>query len=457
MTVRSGQPRPRAVADQINIVDSLPLILHLCGLYVAVPIPLPGGIQFPVATTLVTVPLLLALNAYSIRVPHVAWIAALVAVAGLTLVFAPNASGFLIPRLKGLLLWTFSIVGAYALMLEMIRWPRDRLAKLMLAFCLAILAGCLLEIFGGLRAISDAFRRLAFPMGELTFRQRDLEIAGFERPRLFTSEPSDVAKFFLLASLAWVVLATSRAKHVIGLTLCLAATALTRSPIAVLLLPLQGLVLVLGKPLIRRPRLVSRPIFVAALAVIGLAALGGAAGLIAQRITQVAGGRDPSSVIRIVVPVVVAAETLESSPWWGAGISGTEAIEDSIVVGYELAGVASLADPTAIDPHMTLANIVGNAFWLHWINLGLLGGVLAIWILRGLMKSLGVRRVGFAFAAIFVFSQTMGAAHGPYFWSYIAVCVALAWQLDASDLLELRLVGPVENAVRLQQPSGTRI
>ena len=32
-----------------------------------------------------------------------------------------------------------------------------------------------------------------------------------------------------------------------------------------------------------------------------------------------------------------------------------------------------------------LANLIGNAFWLHWINLGLLGGTIAIGLLAGLV------------------------------------------------------------------------
>ena len=253
-------------------------------------------------------------------------------------------------------------------------------------------------------------------------------------PLLFTSEPSDVAKFLLLTSFAYVVLSTSRAKHLVGLCLCIAATALTRSPIAVLLLPLQALVFAFGGPLVPVPRYASRPVTLIVLAIVAISVTGVAASLLSARISHVAEGRDPSSIIRIVAPVVIAWETLSASPWWGAGISGTEAIEESIVAGFELAGVGSYLDPAALGPEMTLANQVGNAFWLHWINLGLLGGLVAIWLLHGLMKSLGVRRVWFALGAIFVFSQTMGAAHGPYFWSYVASCVALAWHLDSSVL-----------------------
>jgi hypothetical protein len=438
-------------------LDSLPLIAHLIGLYLAVPIVLPGGMEFPVATTLVTAPILIAMNAPRVRASHLAWMIGLVAVAGLTLFMAPHASAFLVPRAKGLILWTYSIVVAYALVLELLRWRRERLAKLLLAFSLTLLAGCVLEIVGLLRPLSHAFRSVAFPTGALEFRERDLEIAGFERPLLFTSEPSDVAKFLLLTCFGYVALSASRVRHLVGLGLCVAATALTRSPITVLLLPLQALVIALGQPLVGRPRWISRPLTLIVLGVAAIVATGAAAVLLGGRISQAVEGRDASSVIRIVAPLAIAWETLRASPWWGAGISGTESIEESIVVGFELAGVAALADPTALGSEMSLANLVANAFWLHWINLGLLGGFIAILLLGGLMKSFGVHRVWFALGAIFVFSQTMGAAHGPYFWSFVAMCIAVAWHLDSSVLLELRPSGTVEDAVDLQQPAGSGI
>lgn len=438
-------------------LDSLPLLIHLVGIYIAAPLVLPGGLEFPVVTTLVTVPLLLAINAPRVRVSHLGWLAGLVGLAAVTVVLAPQAGAYFGPRVKGLVLWAYSLVCAYALILEVTRWPREYIARLMLGFSLVLLAGCLLEVSGLLRPVSDAFRRVAFPTGALVFRARDLEIAGFERPRLFVSEPSDVAKFLLLTSFAYVSLSASRFRHAVGLGLCVVATALTRSPIAVLLLPLQGLVMALGRPLVPGPRPMSRPLAAVVLVVAAVLVTGFATALLADRIQQAAEGRDASSVIRVVAPVVIAWETLNASPWWGAGISGTESIEQSIVLGFELAGIATLADPTALNSEMKLANLVGNAFWLHWINFGLLGGLLAIWLLRGLMRSFGITRLWFAFGAIFVFSQTMGGAHAPYFWSFVGLSIAISWHLDSTGLLELRTRATAEDAVDLEQTPAARI
>ena len=227
--------------------------------------------------------------------------------------------------------------------------------------------------------------------------------------------------------------------------------------IAMLLLPLQALLLAFGRPLLPAPRLLSRPLAGSALVVAGVVAAGLLAVLLAGRIAQAIEGRDSSTVMRLGVPVVTAWETLQISPWWGAGISGTESVEDSIVLAFQLVGIASLADPEAMNSETTLSNLIGNAFWLHWINFGLLGGVIVLGLLAGLMRSLGVRRRLFAFAVIFVFAQTMGGQHAPYFWSFVAMAIGFAWHLDGTGLLELRAARPVEKAVGLEQPARAGI
>ena len=62
-------------------LDALPLLLHMIGFYLAFPLTLPGGIEFPMALSLVTVPLLLVLNATAVRVQHVAWLLGLAGIA----------------------------------------------------------------------------------------------------------------------------------------------------------------------------------------------------------------------------------------------------------------------------------------------------------------------------------------------------------------------------------------
>lgn len=432
--------RPTAMPAPADAGRFLLVLLHLAGVYLAVPLRAPGGFEFPVATMLVTTPLLLAINLPRIRERHLYPLMGLVGVALLTVVLAPDAGQYLSARLKGAVLWTWSIVSAYALVLEVSRWGRADVARLMGLFVAAILLGCLLENYAGLRSVSNVFRRLVFVSARFEWVSRDIEIVGVLRPRLFTAEPSDVAKFYALAAFGWIALSASRYRHAVGLLLTMAGMWLIRSPIVLLIAPLQVLLLVLGRPLAAAVAPLSRPIKVSGFAV--ALALGGAlaAWLLVARVQAVLAGAEPSAVIRLAAPVLVAWQTLAASPVWGAGISGTEAIADIIVSAYSLIGLEKFADPTITGEHMTVANLVSNAFWLHWINFGLLGGVLVLWLLAQWMVALGVRRRLLAFLVIFGFAQTMGAVHGPYFWTYLAVILLVALHLDQFGPLRLRFV-----------------
>jgi hypothetical protein len=433
-------------SDRVDAGRFLLVALHLLGVYLAVPLPGPGGFEFPVATMLVTVPALLALNLDRMRSRHLFPMVALVSVALLTVILAPQAGPFLAARLKGLVQWTWSIVSAYALVLELSRWSRADLARLLGGFAAAILAGSVLENYAGLRAVSNVFRRLVFSSAQFEWLTRDIEIVGMLRPRLFTSEPSDVAKFFALATFGWIALSTSRYRHATGVAMALVGFWLIRSPIVLLVVPLQALLMLLGRPLATAPMPLSKPLkvtFLLAVVAVGSAL---AVALLAVRVQALVSGAEPSAIIRIAAPVIVAWQTLGASPVWGAGISGTESIADIIVNAYTLFGLAKFADPMLTGAHMTVSNLITNAFWLHWINFGLFGGLLAILALAWWMRALGVRRRLLAFLVIFVFAQTMGAEHGPYFWAFVAVTLSVCRHLDEFGPVRVRFVRAVADS-----------
>jgi hypothetical protein len=272
---------------------------------------------------------------------------------------------------------------------------------------------------------------------------RDIEIVGMLRPRLFTSEPSDVAKFFTITTFGWIALSTSRYRHAMGPLLTIAGFFLIRSPIVLLVVPLQAVLLTLGRPLATGPMPLSKPLKASVLLVVVSAVTFVAAALLLARVQALISGAEPSAIIRIAAPVIVAGQTVLMSPVWGAGISGTESIADIIVNAYTLFGLAKFADPMLTGEHMTVSNLITNAFWLHWINFGLFGGLLAVFALAWWMKALGIRRRLLAFVVIFAFAQTMGAEHGPYFWAYVALILAICRHLDEFGPVRLRFVPAV--------------
>ena len=446
----TAQPAP---ADRIDAGRYLLVALHIVGVYLAVPLRFPGGFEFPVATMLFTVPLLLAINLPRVRSQHLYPMIALVGVAFLTVVFAPQAAEFFGSRFKGLVQWTWSMVGAYALFLELSRWSRAEFARLLGGASVAILVGCVLENYGGLRGVSNTFRHLVFVSVQYEWLSRDYEIVGMLRPRLFTSEPSDVGKFFAIVAFGWIALSTSRYRHATGAVLAMAGFFLIRSPIVLIVVPLQAALLVLGRPLATGLMPLSKPLKVTLMLAALVAGSVIAVALLTARVQALMSGAEPSAVIRIAAPVIVAWEVIGVSPVWGAGISGTESISDIIVDAYTVFGLAKFADPMLTGEHMTVANLITNAFWLHWINFGLLGGVLAFLALVWWMQALGVRRKLLAFLVIFAFSQTMGAEHGPYFWAYVALILSICRHLDEFGPVRVRFVPAAVDEPRAVAPT----
>jgi hypothetical protein len=419
--------------------------VHLAGVYLNVPFNV-GGVEVPMVTSLVTVPLLLIRNYPRLDRRRVLPLLGLLVVAGLTILFAPSPVQFFGDRLKGLLQFTFSLAAAGALALELSAWPRRQIARLCLAGVVAILAGCLLENYAGLRVVSNAFREAVFPTAQLQFVERDIEVAGFERPRLFTAEPSEVAKFLVLLAFGWVALSQAAYRHAGGVLITLAGLWLVRSPIIVLLLPLQFALMVAGRPAVPSPRILSPGVAAVVLGLGALLAVAGALPFLASRIGLAVSGGDLSSVMRIVTPVLIAWQTLLASPLVGAGISGSEAIVGIVLQSYEATGMGQLALLSLDSGAGNLANEITNSFWLLWINFGLLGGLLVIALLDRWFVAVGARHRWLAFFAVFVFAQTMGAMHGPYFWTYVAFIGVIVAHLD--EIGPLRFV---EAPVALQR------
>jgi hypothetical protein len=420
-----------AAADRYDpgTAGVLLVAVHLAGVYLAVPMNL-GGVEVPMVTALATVPLLLIRNFPRIDRRRLLPLVGLLAVAGLTMLFAPRPAEFFADRLKGLLQFAFSLAAAGALALELSAWPRRHIARACLAGVVVILVGCVLENYAGLRVVSNAFREAVFPTAQLQFVERDIEVAGFERPRLFTAEPSDVAKFLVLLGFGWVALSRSAWRHAGGVLITLAGLWLVRSPIIVLLLPLQFALVVAGRPALPAPRILSPGVAAFVLGAGALVAMAGALPFLASRISLAVAGGDLSSVIRLVTPVLIASQTLLASPLVGAGISGSEAIAGIVLQAWEATGMGQMALAALDSGTKDLANEITNSFWLLWINFGLLGGILVIALLDRWFVAVGARHRWLAFFTVFVFAQTMGAMHGPYFWSYVAFVGVVIAHLD---------------------------
>lgn len=420
--MRAGVPQVASGTDTVGFVLA---VGYLIGVYTNIPLPLNESLVVPAFIAGGAACLLLLHNLSRVKTAHIGWLGLYLFIAFLSLLLAPRSATFFIDRLKGYIYLVYASVGAYALYLELMKWPRDKVARLFCTFVVLILVGCFLENYLGLRLLSDAFRNAVFTRGVYDANLRDLSDYGAIRPKLFTSEPSHVAKFFALSITVWLALSRSKSKYWFLFALAGLGAALIRSPILlVALINAVAIKILLDQRggFLRTPKGVVTTIGIAVVAVLAIGLIG--ATVLRGRMELIASGQvDDSVLLRLVAPIFVALHTLQQSPLWGAGISGTESIVADLarIFGQLDINIERIAD--------TLESRVLNAFWLHWIYLGLFGGGLALWALWGFARSLGARHPLFCAGSIMLFSQTMGGYNSTRFWTFAMLIVVISAQL----------------------------
>ncbi len=318
-------------------------------------------------------------------------------------------------RISGYVQFAYSITISLAFCIELSTWPRRLLTKFFGTCAAIIFFGCLLELTTGFSAVSNAFRQAAFPVN-YDADARDQLIFGRVRPKLFTSEPSYVALFFLLTTSCWYLLSESK-KATVTLLLATAGGAfLIGSPIilAAFLLPLakRQVPLTQTTPAFR---LGGKLLFGSISLFLLVAVIIPAA--LAPRLTLISQGLDESFLVRVVTPPKIAYEVFLETPVFGAGINAKNEL-DHLVRGilWEYNVTYNINEEYAADG-------VTNAFWLSWIFLGAAGGLaLVLWMLYA-SSILGNGVVWSPVLATFVCWQGMGGFVDPRTWFFFFMFV----------------------------------
>ena len=91
-----------------------------------------------------------------------------------------------------------------------------------------------------------------------------------------------------------------------------------------------------------------------------------------------------------------------------------------------------------------------NYFWLHWIYLGLVWGVIMIAALSAWLRVLGVPSAAFCWVVWAILGQASGAYVGPTCWAVLFLAAAVA-------VLHQRRYGPAGDASDGLRPSKSRL
>lgn len=339
------------------------------------------------------------------------------------ILFAPGFEFYLSEYMKGLVQLVYSSMVGLIMLLYFVKWEPKNISKLFYAFILIVLIGTLIENYvPPFKAVSDSFRSTIFHSGVYENDIRDVYLYSNVRPKLFTSEPSHVAKFYLLSLFAWFSLSTNKRRYLELLLFTIAGYLSIRSPIIILIIPLIIIIEMFYNDkvninsIFRKDRPLIQKSLLFALIISLLLMFLSFSFLLKIRINKTLKGEDESFSIRIAGPALIAAETIKKYPLWGAGVTGKESIADIIEKIYSKLNVI----------YYSLYSFASNAFFMFFIYYGIVGSCLVLFCMRVLLKRLGITRLCFVILSIIVFGQIMGAFVGPRVWCYAFIVLLIA-------------------------------
>lgn len=400
-------------------------VCFLLSLYTEVPLVLssesasslfPGVLIIPsFVTVLILVPLLGTILWNTIYKYEVKFVFAIFAVLCLSAVASPGIN-FVDQKILGMIQTVVSITAGVILVALSDRLDAKRIARIFCVLTVIIVAGSVLEVLGVLRAVSDAFRNVAYTQVGLDIfydaDARDIGITGFPRPKLFTAEPSHVSKGFLVFANCWLLLAYRRRNVVAVLLMTFAMFVMMGSPV-ILLSGMASIALVLFSE-----RRVVRAVPVALI----LLLVASATLLLFPTVVENIVGRFQQTLdvgfanesllasdsigLRLVLPAIALVDVLRGSPLFGVGISGKEVIED-----FYRVPVSSLT-------------AVGNSFATYFMYLGVVGATLFAFAFRTYLRRSKIDQILLLIVMIVALSMSMGGFETPRFWGYIFIFVA---------------------------------
>jgi len=321
--------------------------------------------------------------------------------------FTPQPFGLFIERLKGFLQISINILVGYGLFLEFKNWEEKEIARFFLIFVLIIITGTILENYLiTFKDISDSFRHYVFKKDIYENNVRDIRYMAGIRPKLFTQEPSMVAKFLLLSIVMYYAFSNYSQKLIISILGIISGLFLIRSPIVILAFPLIILIYLYEKKYSIKGIIFSIIIiFIVMFPIYQLTEI-----LLYERIQLFLSGREGSFFVRVIGPIFVTLQALKAYPFFGIGIAGKEVIESLIYYTYASLGYVF---------NRSTLNLWQSFIWRYIVYFGVLGSIILSYYFYKFARSLRIEKLHFFVFSIFVFSQTTGPLTNIRTWTFI--------------------------------------
>jgi hypothetical protein len=415
---------PATKRTQIGLdwLDRALICLFLLGLYTSYTIQISAKVPFPSLPAGTAGIILLWRQRDLIRSAHLAGLLGVLVLYLISILCATNVE-YLPRRTNGLIQLTYSITIGYALFLTVTQGTRQQIGRLFLTFAVVTLIGCLLETYAGLRPVSDAVRSVLYSRGLYENDLRDVLFYNRVRPKFFASEPASVTFCYTLFTFIWLVVSSWRWKlpAYVGL-MALGLFAMPGPTLLLMLLLTLPYMLFLASR--RRGRLdPGRFMSVACVAVLFFAAFVVLVqSVYPARLEEITSGNDPSFFYRVRGPAQAGVDIMEHYPFAGAGLTGEPFIETEVTNLYVRSSGYS-AGWQVVSP---ATELLINYFWLHWIYLGVVWGLIITIALTVWLHVLGVPSPAFCWLVWAILGQASGAYVGPTCWAVMFLAGAAA-------------------------------
>lgn len=443
---------------RLDALDFALIAIFLIGIYTNYTILISKNVPFPSAPAGVAGLILLWRRRDQISLAAFTGFTAVLALYAVSVLIAPDLT-WLPRRTNGLIQLTYSLVIGYALFVTVTTGSRKQIAALFLTCALVLAVGCLLETYGGLRPVSDAVRRVLYSRGLYDGDQRDILYYDRVRPKFFASEPASVTFCYSLFTYCWFVVSNWRWKLPFYLGLFGLGVLAMPGPTLLLMLALVVPYVLLLMPRQGGRLILSRMLPLAALAAVSIAVfLVVASVAFPQRSQDARAGDDPSTFYRVRGPIIAGIDIMKTYPIAGAGLTGEPFIEGRVTNLYIRSPYYS-ARWAVVTP---ASELLINYFWLHWIYLGVLMGVLVTAALSVWLLAIGVPSPAFCWVVWAILGQASGAYVGPTCWAVLFLAAAAAVLNQRAEASEANMWRSAPraasysdaNALRPHSPAG---
>ncbi|MBB5284241.1 hypothetical protein HNQ92_002384 [Rhabdobacter roseus] len=388
-------------------------------IYSDVPLILPNGKWIPSFTTLLILPLIFIFIKNTFELDDIILFISFALLISFSLIinkiylYGPISSlfkaiQFLVAILMGI------CVKKY---IELI--PKPKLKKILWISLFSILIGCTLERIGIIRPLTLAYKYFVYSGtrygNNSNYDFRDLNISGFIRPILFTSEPSLVAVGFYVFSTSLSLLEDNKRTLLYILFACLIFITLSGSPIGFFsLVSWLGIWVRNTKGKILHLSLILFFLPILLLILFQIPFFYDIYAKIINRIFNEIASEGTSVYARIYFPYFILIPFIfKNYPLFGIGFGGREKFI-SLIYGQ---GV------TSNDVNLDFTE-GANAFARIFAYLGIIGAMLFLYILHRYIKSNSKSDVVLFFFLWFLLSQTLGTFETPRYWCFTFIILA---------------------------------